>query len=621
MRRVFIMVVLAATVSVAAAQEEVAEECSRYLFAYFGAGVPESESEHLRFAISRDGISWRALNNNEIVIRSDTIANSKRIRDPHILRGDHGEFLIVATDMNAYRDGWGTPNPGIVLMRSTDLVNWTHARIHLSKDYPQSFGDAFWVWAPQTIYDPDAGKYMIYFTLQRSDRKTYITYYAYANETFTGFESEPKVLFPALNGSVDNDIIKGPDGKWHLFYKGNTRDVSGREVQNGIQQAVSDKVTGPYVENFVYLDAYYQDPSINEEGSSTYKLLDSDTYILMYDLPGLGRFEYHTSTDLTTWTEKPKTFLKDFMPRHGSVTYITLSEARRMAERWPSANLDSLLVDDWVEPEDESGELLRSYSFDVLGDDDGKYKAALKKGAEIVTLADGNHVLNTGSKNGYLDLGQMVGRTELVKLKGNYTLSLDICIDASNALRGHQWAWAFAYGTNKYVAMVNEPGNGNWYYEIKNGTTETIQTHHGLTHGQWHTLTVVHRNSTVSVYIDGVRLVYGPSTIQPSSIASTISQCWLGRSPFGSDEYMRNTLMDNLRIYSKALTDKQVGELYAMRPSTTELMQEDAIQDTYKSADASSDMYNLSGQRLNHPQTGIVVVKKGKAARKYVASK
>lgn len=59
---------------------------------------------------------------------------------------------------------------------------------------------------------------MIYFTLQRNDRKSLITYYAYANKDFTGFESEPKQLFSAKYGSIDNDIIE-KDGTYHLSIK------------------------------------------------------------------------------------------------------------------------------------------------------------------------------------------------------------------------------------------------------------------------------------------------------------------------------------------------------------------------------------------------------------------
>ena len=200
-----------------------------YLFAYFEGRGPKETQEQLRFALSEDAVNWYALNDNRPVIASDSISVSGGIRDPHILRGEDGAFYIVATDMMVARNGW-RDNPGIVLLRSDDLLNWTHATVHLSKDWSEHFSDAYWVWAPQTIYDRKAGKYMIYFTLQRSDRKSLITYYAYANADFTGFESEPQILFQARYGSIDNDIVEGPDGRYHLFYKGNTKDAAGKEL-------------------------------------------------------------------------------------------------------------------------------------------------------------------------------------------------------------------------------------------------------------------------------------------------------------------------------------------------------------------------------------------------------
>ena len=160
------------------------------------------------------------------------------------------------------------------------------------------------MWAPQTIYDRKAKKYMIYFTLQRNDRKTLITYYAYANRDFTGFESEPKELFSAKYGSIDNDIIY-KDGIYHLFYKGNTKDTNGREVKTGIQPATSKKLLGPWKEDFKYLDAY-ADSRTAVEGSGVFKLNDREEYILMYDLYGSGRYEYQTSKDLNIFTMKPQ---------------------------------------------------------------------------------------------------------------------------------------------------------------------------------------------------------------------------------------------------------------------------------------------------------------------------
>ncbi len=331
MRKLNLFMIFVVVLTTMSMQAKRNQKFTGYLFTYFEGRGEGNLQEQLRFAISDDGINWKALNNNRPVIASDSISTTGGIRDPHILRGEDGNFYIVATDMFTIRDGWGS-NPGIVMLKSKDLINWSHAKINLPKDYAEHFGDAFWVWAPQTIYDRKAKKYMIYFTLQRNDRKSLITYYAYANKDFTGFESEPQVLFSAKYGSIDADIIY-KDGIYHLFYKGNTKDENGREIQNGIQQATSKNLLGPYVEDFKYIDAYANN-RIVVEGSGIFKLNDKDEYILMYDLYSDGRYEFQRSKDLFNFTEKPESFTKDFFPRHGTVCSVTAKEMKRLKEKW-----------------------------------------------------------------------------------------------------------------------------------------------------------------------------------------------------------------------------------------------------------------------------------------------
>ena len=327
-----LLAVLLGTAPASAAKDKNKNKFAGYLFAYFEGTGDAKQQEHLRFAVSKDARDWYALNGNRPVVGSDTISTSGGIRDPHILRGADGCYYIVATDMNTAANGW-TDNPGIVMMKSTDLVNWTHAKIVLKEAY-KNFADAYWVWAPQTIYDRKAKKYMIYFTLQRTGdgRKSIITYYAYANRDFTGFESEPKVLFSAKYGSIDNDIIER-NGVYHLFYKGNIKNAEGKELQNGIQQATSKNLKGPWKEDFKFVDAY-ADKKTGVEGSGVFPLNDGSGYVLMYDLFGSGRYEYQTSADLKTFTQKPQSFRKDFFPRHGTVIPVTADELERLQQRW-----------------------------------------------------------------------------------------------------------------------------------------------------------------------------------------------------------------------------------------------------------------------------------------------
>lgn len=311
-----------------------------YLFAYFEGSGEKEKQEQLRFALSMDAINWYALNNNEPIILSETISQTGGIRDPYILRAEDKEtFYIVATDMFTIKDGWGS-NPGIVMLRSQDMVDWEHTFIDFTKTYPDKFGDVQWVWAPQCIYDSTVDKYLIYFTIRFKNEDNLDFYCAYANKDFTAFENEPTFMFRAKYGAIDGDIIY-KDGIYHLFYKGNTKDENGKEFKNGIQQATAKSLQGPWIEDFKYLDVYAETPTV-VEGSSIFKLNNSDTYILMYDLYTNLRYEFQRSTDLYNFTSEPESFNKNFNPRHGSVIGITLKEAIRLNEKWGGMPKDLL---------------------------------------------------------------------------------------------------------------------------------------------------------------------------------------------------------------------------------------------------------------------------------------
>ncbi|MVN90537.1 family 43 glycosylhydrolase [Mucilaginibacter sp. HME9299] len=303
-----------------------------YLFSYFEGAGPKQTQEQIRFGVSSDAIHWTALNNNEPVLSSVNISSTGGVRDPHILRGeDDKTFFMVATDMFTVKNGWGY-NPGIVLLRSKNLIDWSHGIINLEKSYPKLFPNVQWVWAPQTIYDPEVDKYLVYFTVKLKDKSALDFYCAYANKNFTAFENEPRLMFKAKYGAIDGDIVY-KDGLYHFFYKGNTKNNDGKEIRNGIQQATAKSLRGPWVEDFKYIDAY-SGTGTSVEGSGVFKLNNEDAYVLMYDLYGRLRYEFQRSTDLFTFTKTPETFTKNFYPRHGTVMSITRQEAERLSKEW-----------------------------------------------------------------------------------------------------------------------------------------------------------------------------------------------------------------------------------------------------------------------------------------------
>ncbi|WP_319590818.1 family 43 glycosylhydrolase [uncultured Draconibacterium sp.] len=300
------------------------ENYEAYLFTYFTGNGPGEES--IRFAVSEDGYNYRALNNNQPVLDNDDICSTGGVRDPHILRGDDGNFYMVVTDLYVTDMGW--KNYAMVLLKSEDLINWQSSEVNIPEAFPDEFGDVWRVWAPQTIYDEEAGKYMVYFSMKQDDDPD-IIYYAYANDDFTTLEEAPKQLLysPTNNACIDADIIK-KDGKFYMFHKSESGEP-------GIKLAISDKLT----EGYEYPSLERVDKETEAvEGSGVFKLNNSNEWILMYDVYGLGRYQFTKSSDLQHFEVIDEAISMNFHPRHGTVLPITKTELKRLIAKWGKMN-------------------------------------------------------------------------------------------------------------------------------------------------------------------------------------------------------------------------------------------------------------------------------------------
>lgn len=296
------------------------KDLAAYLFVYFTGNHISQEA--VCYAVSMDGYTYWALNDNKPVIDSKVISSTGGVRDPHILRCEDGKtFYMVVTDMVS-DNGWDS-NRAMVLLKSTDLVHWSHSVINMQKRY-EGQEKLKRVWAPQTIYDPEAGKYMVYWSMKYGDGPDVI-YYAYANADFTDLEGEPKPLFvPADKKScIDGDIVY-KDGIYHLFYK-----TEGHG--NGIRVATTNSLTsGQWKENL----EYKQQTKEAVEGAGTFKLIGEDKYILMYDVYMKGVYQFTETTDLEHFKVIDHDVKMNFHPRHGTIIPITRSELKRISDKW-----------------------------------------------------------------------------------------------------------------------------------------------------------------------------------------------------------------------------------------------------------------------------------------------
>ena len=321
------------------------KDMGAYLFTFF------SDPTHgLFMAISYDGYTFTAVNNGEPIISGDSIAEQHGIRDPHIYRAPNGKFYIAMTDLHIMGKqkgirttqwerpdefGWGN-NRGLVLMASDDLIHWTHHVARIDKLFPERFGEIGCAWAPQTIWDPQTGEPMVYFTIRQQAGGRTKLYYSYADEDFTTLETEPQLLFEYPDETtqvLDADICPMPDGRYFMTY------VS-QDNPAGIKYMISDRIN--------HFDDFHPEQIDAENGAceapNVWKRIGQNKWVIMYDIYSIrpNNFGFVETSDFKTFTplghfNEGKMKLTNFeSPKHGSVIHITKAEAKRLENYWES---------------------------------------------------------------------------------------------------------------------------------------------------------------------------------------------------------------------------------------------------------------------------------------------
>jgi len=517
-----------------------------YLFTYFTGN--SGMDEQIRYALSTDGFSFKALNGNDPMFISDK-ATTGGVRDPHILRleepKDGYKYYMVATDLRTATHGW--TNQNIVLYKSKDLINWEHTVVEIAKLYPR-FSTITRAWAPQTIYDKDAGKYMVYWSMKFPNDQDKL-YYAYANDDFTGFESEPQILFypPDNNSIIDADIIPF-NNQYHLFYK-----YSGSSA--GIKKAVSDKVTGPYTDG----NKFYQLTTEAVEGSGMFKLINSDKYVLMYDVYASGRYEFAVTTDLENYTKVPNNAAL-LGVRHGTVMPITKEEYDLLNTLYG----DGFTVEEKVEP-------ILHYTFDEIegtkvvdvsgnGNDGTMLNGATTQSGKI-----GNALYLNGS-GAYVKLPNDI-------LKRTRELTVSAWVKTSSSIRSQRIVDFGSHQDDSYIYFTTSGSGGNDGYpqftirEFKRPTGESrrVSATKKIRDNEWTLMTGVIKYNEfdgtymMTMYMNGERVSrWERSNVAPYQIGGLNNM--IGKSLWSSDPAFSGYI-DDFRIYNRALSPKEILDL------------------------------------------------------------
>lgn len=310
-----------------------------YLFVYF-----KDEDHSVHFATSTDGYTFTSVNGDQPVLYGKDISEQKGVRDPHIMRGPDNAFYLSMTDLHIFAQreglrgtewerpgeqyGWGN-NRALILMKSYDLIHWTHALVHVGDLFPE-FRDLGAAWAPQTIFDPDKNKLMVYFTTRMKSGPNYMVY-AYPNHAYTSLETVPQRLFTypvADKSTIDGDITKVGD-KYHLYYVAH-------DQPGGLRHAVSDRINGGYKFNPAKIDP----ETVACEAPMMWRRIGTQSYVLMYDVFGAkpNNMGFSETTDFVNYKNlgrfndagSPMKAANFSGPKHGSVMHVTAEELKRL---------------------------------------------------------------------------------------------------------------------------------------------------------------------------------------------------------------------------------------------------------------------------------------------------
>ncbi|MBS0031054.1 glycoside hydrolase family 43 protein [Chitinophaga sp. 22321] len=301
MKKVFLFVLLLGLLNSVMAQDAV------YIFSFF----KDNGQDGLHLAYSRDGYTWKELNNGRSLLTPAT-GDDKLMRDPCIIRGADGLFHMVWTV------SW--KEKGIGYASSADLVHWSP-----QKSIPVMAHEtgALNCWAPEITYDAAHKTYMIYWATtipgrfaageSSGDGKYNHRIYYVTTRDFVQF-TPAKLLYDQGFNVIDASIV--PDRRRFIMF---LKDETRTPPQKNIRIATSKKLTGGYSKPSAPITGNYW-----AEGPTALKL--GNKWIVYFDRYMQHRYGAVESTDLENWVDVSDKLSMPAGIRHGTVVTITGKE-------------------------------------------------------------------------------------------------------------------------------------------------------------------------------------------------------------------------------------------------------------------------------------------------------
>lgn len=522
------------------------DEYAGYLYAYFSAVSGKSEVQQIHFAISKDGLHWKDLNENRPVLTS--VFGDGGVRDPYIMRSPEGDhFYLVATDLDIYHSkyngNWGLMatqgSTSLMIWESDDLVNWSDQRMI---DVAGSI-DAGNAWAPEGIFDETTNEFLVYWSsLTAPDNYAKHRIWVSKTRDFIHF-TKPEIYVEEANAIIDASIFKNMGQYYMLIKNEDTRSVKLKSSAHLLDYANSTGLGNSFVK---LPNSGIEQYTGGYEGPTMFKFNEEDKWCAMIDeytgsrrgyIPFISSaIEQANSFNLA----EDNTYLMPTGAKHGTIIPITQTEYDALINKWgvkatyPTSSNHPIVkytFNDWP-------------GNSTVKDQSGKQNDATLYGNATVIEDDekGSVLYLDGTDNCYLQFPDGL-------LDGMDSLSVSMDVKPQSTEHYH---FVFTLGQDNYKYAFLRIRTNATRFAI---TTESFYDEQDVNstgdfYDQWMNVKIIKAGHTTRLYINDVLVDENDCMRTISDLGSQL-KTYLGKSFYSGDPYFKGCF-DNIIIYNKS---------------------------------------------------------------------
>lgn len=581
-----------------------------YLFAYFRNDAKSTNGENIFYAVSKDGYNYESLNGGVPVASASQ--GTGHSRDPYIMKAQDGaeyKYYMVATDANTTNN---YNNTGLHTWGSNDLIHWDELA---NPQFATNKGGGSktitnMCWAPEAIWDPVAGKYMVYFSSNEADsaaNESSKIWYSYTSD-FKNFD-EKQLLFDPGYGVIDADITPYKNGYVMMYKKEASSGTGAKKVwytfKTGKSPSNSD---GEY--DAANAKVFESVTKTQAEGPQVFPIAGTSSYGVLVDYFSNGGFGFSYTSDFESYSKisADNCSINHLNPSHGCIIPISDMEYYNLSQAFGKATSTQTAV----APGDTANSHLVARYFtsnnareDVSGKGNhiGAYNGSTKHSGNVssvdMVVQDGRlaaHFDNSKKTNAGSAADETIDKevkgvsTAWMNVDGMFsdtninrgiTISFDSYMTDATVDNTHIFDFIDSPKWNYLSIGVNNPGNpknfnllsyqaDNRSIGMKKGTE--AKTSGSLAKNEWHSYVFSISKSCFTVFVDGklvsssttgenfgsvldsdwFKAVFQNAGANPSKLTFGVNPYW--STTIGGTYYLLDGYISDFCIYDQALS-------------------------------------------------------------------